>query len=304
MTRSRTAATRPPTPTTPARGKGGGAGRQGSNTGGRSCSRSRSNSRRNPPSPTATAAAAAAAAAAAPTTVPAATPAAVTATAPPTLPGTPEAVPTTQILPLPIIPPMHQQTTVPQATALLTPRARNITNPLPNSNVPHSHHENDPSNTPTNHQNIPSRPPTPNWNGLPRQTWTGFKPIPDFQQARENEQRHHEENEIENSNPHAGYWRLLGRPREIAMEPMSIGSNFYLDYREPQNIKFFNKGSTKLPGDPFAGKHLLSWLRRFDIRASEYQWTSTLSIVGMMLTSHFAEITYEQVKAAAKDIQT
>jgi len=171
MTRSRTAATRPPTPTTPARGRGGGAGRQGSNKGGRSRSSSRSNSRRNPPSPTPTATAAAAAAAlttvpaatpaTAPTTVQPAAPAAVTATAPTTHPGTPEAVPTTQILPLPITPPMHQQTTVPQATALLTPRAGNITNLLPNSGVPHSHHEDDPSNTPTNHQNILSRPPTP-----------------------------------------------------------------------------------------------------------------------------------------------
>jgi hypothetical protein len=87
------------------------------------------------------------------------------------------------------------------------------------------------------------------------------------------------------------------------MEPMSIGSDFYLDYRDPQNIKFFNKGSAKLPGDPFGGKHLFSWLRKFDKRATEFQWNSTLTIQGKMLTSHFAEITLEQVKTAAQENQ-
>ncbi len=87
------------------------------------------------------------------------------------------------------------------------------------------------------------------------------------------------------------------------MEPMSIGSDFYLDYRDPQNIKFFNKGSAKLPGDPFGGKHLFSWLRKFDIRATEFQWNPTLTIQGKLLTSHFAEITFEQVKSAAQENQ-
>ena len=87
------------------------------------------------------------------------------------------------------------------------------------------------------------------------------------------------------------------------MEPMSIGSDFYLDYRDPQNIKFFNKGSAKLPGDPFGGKHLFSWLRKFDIRATEFQWNPTLTIQGKLLTSHFAEKTFEQVKTAAQENQ-
>jgi len=106
---------------------------------------------------------------------------------------------------------------------------------------------------------------------LTRQPWTRFTPIPDFQHRRENERRQHEGEETDIPNHHPDYWRLLGRPREAAMEPMSIGSDFYLDYRDPQNIKFFNKGSAKLPGDPFGGKHLFSWLRKFDIRATEFQ---------------------------------
>jgi len=96
---------------------------------------------------------------------------------------------------------------------------------------------------------------------------------------------------------------LLCAVVELAAQPMSIGSDFYLDYRDPQNIKFFNKGSAKLPGDPFGGKHLFSWLWKFDIRATEFQWNSTLTITGKMLTSHFAEITLEQVKTAPKENQ-
>jgi len=150
-----------------------------------------------------------------------------------------------------------------------------------------------------------SRPPTPNWTGLTRQNWTGFTPIPDFQQAREDGRRLNEEgDEATQENQHPGYRYLWTMPREVAMEPMSIGSNLYLDYRDSQKIKFFNKASAKLPGDPFGGKHLISWLRRFDIRATEYQWIPTLTINGKMLTSHFAEITMEQVKTAAKEIQT
>ena len=41
------------------------------------------------------------------------------------------------------------------------------------------------------------------------------------------------------------------------MEPLSIDHNLYLDYRDPQSIKFFNKGREKLPGDPFSGKKKL-----------------------------------------------
>jgi len=85
---------------------------------------------------------------------------------------------------------------------------------------------------------------------------------------------------------------LLCAVVELAAQPMSIGSDFYLDYRDPQNIKFFNKGSAKLPGDPFGGKNLFSWLRKFNIRATEFQWNSTLTIQGKILTSHFAEITH------------
>jgi hypothetical protein len=31
---------------------------------------------------------------------------------------------------------------------------------------------------------------------------------------------------------------------------MSIASDFYLDYRDPQNIKFFNKGSANYQETP------------------------------------------------------
>jgi hypothetical protein len=145
---------------------------------------------------------------------------------------------------------------------------------------------------PSQNNNLQTRPPTPNWPGLTRQPWMGFTPIPDFQHRRENEHPQYEEEETDIPNHHADYWRLPGRPREAAMEPMSIRSDFYLDYRDPQNIKFFNKGSAKLPGDPFGGKNLFSWLRKFNIRATEFQWNSTLTIQGKILTSHFAEITH------------
>ncbi len=41
---------------------------------------------------------------------------------------------------------------------------------------------------------------------------------------------------------------------------LSIDNTYYLDYRDSQSIKFFNKGQEKLPGEPFSGKNILSVL--------------------------------------------
>jgi hypothetical protein len=76
-----------------------------------------------------------------------------------------------------------------------------------------------------------SRPPTPNW--------TGFALPANFQEARENDRRAYEAGE---ESSHQTYSRLWNRTNVVAMEPLSIDHNLYLDYRSPQSIKFFNKG--------------------------------------------------------------
>jgi hypothetical protein len=76
-----------------------------------------------------------------------------------------------------------------------------------------------------------SRPPTPNW--------TGFALPSNFQEARENDRRAHEAGE---ESSHPTYSRLWNRTNVVAMEPLSIDHNLYLDYRSPQSIKFLNRG--------------------------------------------------------------
>jgi hypothetical protein len=140
--------------------------------------------------------------------------------------------------------------------------------------------------------NTQSRPPTPNWRG--------FSPQPDFQQARENDRQAFEAGGISD---HPSYSKLWNRMQVVAMEPMSIDNNSYLDYRSPQSIKFFNKGVEKLPGEPFSGKNIFQWLKRLEIKANEFHWIPTLTIDGKLLTTHFAEISMEKVKQAATEFQ-
>jgi len=137
-----------------------------------------------------------------------------------------------------------------------------------------------------------SRPPTPNW--------TGFTPPPNFQEARESDRRAHEAGE---ESSHPTYSRIWNRTSVVAMEPLSIDHNLYLDYRDPQSIKFFNKGREKLPGDPFSGKNIFSWLKRLEIKANEFHWIPTLTIDGKLLTTHFAELSMDTVKKAAQEFQ-
>jgi hypothetical protein len=113
-----------------------------------------------------------------------------------------------------------------------------------------------------------SRPPTPNW--------MGFALPPNFQEARENDRRAHEAGE---ESSHPTYARLWNRTNVVAMEPLSIDHNLYLDYRSPQSIKFFNKGRERLPGDLFSGKNIFSWLKRLEIKANEFHWIPTLTIM-------------------------
>jgi hypothetical protein len=87
------------------------------------------------------------------------------------------------------------------------------------------------------------------------------------------------------------------------MEPLSIDHNLYLDYRSPQSIKFFNKGRERLPGDPFSGKNIFSWLKRLEIKANEFHWIPTLTIDGKLLTTHFAELSMDTVKKTAQEFQ-
>jgi hypothetical protein len=89
----------------------------------------------------------------------------------------------------------------------------------------------------------------------------------------------------------------------VAMDPLSIDHNLYLDYRCPHSIKFFNKGRERLPGDPFSGKNIFSWLKRLEIKANEFQWIPTLTIDGKLLTTHFAELSMGTVKKAAQEFQ-
>jgi len=87
------------------------------------------------------------------------------------------------------------------------------------------------------------------------------------------------------------------------VEPLIIDHNLYLDYRSPQSIKFFNKGRERLPGDPFYGKNIFSWLKRLEIKANEFQWIPTLTIDGKLLTTNFAELSMDTVKKAAQEFQ-
>jgi hypothetical protein len=137
-----------------------------------------------------------------------------------------------------------------------------------------------------------SWPPTPNW--------TGFALPPNFQEARENDRRAHETGEESN---HPTYARLWNRTSVVAMEPLSIDHNLYLDYRSPQSIKFFNKGRERLPGDPFSGQSIFSWLKRLEIKENEFHWIPTLTIDGKLLTTHFAELSMDTVKKAAQEFQ-
>jgi hypothetical protein len=124
-----------------------------------------------------------------------------------------------------------------------------------------------------------SRPPTPNW--------TGFTPQPNFQEAREHDRQAFEAGEEED---HPSYSKIWSRVQMVAMESLIIDNNFYLDYRNSQSIKFFNKGVEKLPGEVFTGKNIFSWLRRLEVKANEFHWIPTLTIDGKLLKTHFAEL--------------
>jgi len=87
---------------------------------------------------------------------------------------------------------------------------------------------------------------------------------------------------------------------QVTQHIQDIDQNFYLDYRNPQSIKFFNE---KLPGEPFSGRNIFSWLKRLEIKANEFQWIPTLTIDGKLLTTHFAELSMGTVKKAAQEFQ-
>jgi len=84
---------------------------------------------------------------------------------------------------------------------------------------------------------------------------------------------------------------------EAPMRPLDVARNMYLDYTTTLSIKFYNKGCEKLPGDPFNGKMLLTWLVQVQDKANMFTWTSILTMKGKLLTQHFTEITMEEVRA-------
>jgi hypothetical protein len=90
---------------------------------------------------------------------------------------------------------------------------------------------------------------------------------------------------------------------EAPMRPLDVARNMYLDYTTTQSIKFYNKGVEKLPGDPFNGKLLLTWLIQVQDKANMFTWTSILTINGKLLTQNFTKITIEEVRAHAQAYQ-
>ncbi len=57
---------------------------------------------------------------------------------------------------------------------------------------------------------------------------------------------------------------------EAPMRPLDVTRNMYLDYTTTQSIKFYNKGCEKLPGDPFNGKMLLTWIVQVQDKANMF----------------------------------
>jgi hypothetical protein len=76
---------------------------------------------------------------------------------------------------------------------------------------------------------------------------------------------------------------------EAPMRPLDVARNMYLDYTTTQSIKFYNKGAEKLPGEPFNGKLLLTWLIQVQDKANMFTWTSILTINGKPLTQNFTK---------------
>jgi hypothetical protein len=87
------------------------------------------------------------------------------------------------------------------------------------------------------------------------------------------------------------------------MRPLDVARSMYLDYTTTQSIKFYNKGVEKLPGEPFDGKLLLTWLIQVQDKANMYTWTSILRVKDRLLTQNFTEITMEDVRAHAQVYQ-
>jgi hypothetical protein len=90
---------------------------------------------------------------------------------------------------------------------------------------------------------------------------------------------------------------------EAPMRPLDVARNMYLDYTTTQSIKFYNKGCEKLPGDPFNGKMLMTWLVQVQDKANMFTWTSIITIKGKLLTQHFTELNMEEVRAHAQAYQ-
>jgi hypothetical protein len=90
---------------------------------------------------------------------------------------------------------------------------------------------------------------------------------------------------------------------EAPMRPLDVARDMYLDYTTTQSIKFYNKGVEKLPGEPFNGKLLLTWLIQVQDKANMFTWISILTINGKLLIQNFTKITIEEVRAHAQVYQ-
>jgi hypothetical protein len=95
---------------------------------------------------------------------------------------------------------------------------------------------------------------------------------------------------------------LMAFTFEAPMRPLDVARNMYLDYTTTQSIKFYNKGCEKLPGEPFNGKMLMTWLVQVQGKANMFTWTFILTIKGKLLTQHFMELTMMESEGTCSDI--
>jgi len=96
---------------------------------------------------------------------------------------------------------------------------------------------------------------------------------------------------------------VIPRNDPTPMRPLDVANEYALDYTSPQTIKFFKNGIEKLSCNPFDGTSLFIWLITIQDKAILQGWIPILTIDGKLLTTTFAEITLDQVRAQAQEIQ-
>jgi hypothetical protein len=146
---------------------------------------------------------------------------------------------------------------------------------------------------------------SPSVSGNIRPSTFAFAQPLDFQSAREPNHVDEDEEKVEEGQRHEQPIQSVNAFRhmifEAPMRPLDVDRNLHLDYTKAQSIKLYNKGCEKLPGDPFNGKLLLTWLVQVQDKAIRFTWIPILTIKGKLLTQQFTELTMEDVRAQAQD---